>query len=235
MIAIYALKCPAVMEKELFNRFLQALPEKKRERVNRFRNPADSYRALLADVLVRSLICEAYSISNDEIEYDFNAYGKPFLKSFPNFCFNVSHSGEWVVCATHDSQVGIDVEQICPIDLDIATHYFAPAEVEDLLAKHPDEQLPYFFDLWTLKESYIKARGMGLSIPLQSFAIRKNLDQSIMISQNDSRDAWAFHQYEIDPDYKLSVCATTNQFAAQVVMKDLQDLYQAIFHRKISR
>ncbi|MBY0084104.1 4'-phosphopantetheinyl transferase superfamily protein [Brevibacillus brevis] len=235
MIDIYALKCPAVMEKESFNRFLQALPEEKRERVNRFRNPADSYRALLADVLVRSLICEVYEISNDEIEYDYNAYGKPFLKSFPNFCFNVSHSGEWVVCATHDAQVGIDVEQICPIDLDIATHYFATAEVEDLLAKHPDEQVSYFYDLWTLKESYIKARGMGLSIPLQSFAIRKNLDQSITISQSDSRDAWAFHQYEIDPGYKLSACATANQFAAQVVMRDLQDLDQAIFHRKMSR
>lgn len=236
MIAIYALKCPAVMEKELFNQFLQALPEEKRERVYRFRNPADSYRTLLADVLVRSLICEAYEISNDEIKYDYNAYGKPSLKSsFPNFCFNVSHSGEWVVCATHDSRVGIDVEQICPIELDIATHYFAPAEVEDLLAKHPDEQVSYFYDLWTLKESYIKARGMGLSIPLQSFAIRKKLDQSITISESDSHDAWEFQQYEIDPGYKLSVCATTKQFAAQVVRKDLQDLHQAIFHRKISR
>ncbi|MFF0826464.1 4'-phosphopantetheinyl transferase family protein [Brevibacillus sp. NPDC003359] len=233
MIAIYAMKCPAVMDKELFNRFLHALPEAKRERVNRFRNPADSYRALLADVLARSLISEAYEIPNENIEYDYNAYGKPFFKSFPNFCFNVSHSGEWVVCATHDSQVGIDVEQICPIDLDVATHYFAQAEVEDLLAKHPNDQLSYFFDLWTLKESYIKARGMGLSIPLQSFAIRKHLDQSISLTQNDSRVAWSFQQYEIDPGYKLSVCGTINQFADQVVRKDLQDLHQALFYRRI--
>ncbi|MFS0916579.1 4'-phosphopantetheinyl transferase family protein [Brevibacillus sp. 179-C 1.1 NHS] len=230
---IYALKCPAVIHKELYERFLQVLPKEKRERIIRFRHPEDSYRTLLADVLVRSLICEACEISSDKIVFDYNAYGKPFFKPLPSFCFNVSHSGEWVVCITDDFEVGIDVEQIVPIDLDIANHYFAPTEVEDLLAKHPDKRLAYFYDLWTLKESYIKARGMGLSIPLQSFAIRKNHDHSILLSQKDSRVAWFFQQYAIDPGYTLSACGTTNHFADQVVMKDLQDLHRVIFHESM--
>ncbi|TKI55057.1 4'-phosphopantetheinyl transferase superfamily protein [Brevibacillus antibioticus] len=230
MMNIYAVKCPAVIDPELYNSFLQGLSKEKQERVSRYRRLEDSYRALLADVLVRSLISEMCEIPNEQIEFVYNAYGKPSFKQFPSFCFNVSHSGEWVVCITHVSQVGIDVEQICsPVEFELAERFFASTEVEDLFAKHPDEQLAYFYDLWTLKESYIKAVGKGLSIPLQSFSIRKHPDNSITLSQQASDVAWCFRQYEIDPGYKLSACGMTNQFADQVIIFDLQDLHQKMF------
>ncbi len=228
MINLYAMKCPNSIEDELYHQFLQVLPEEKRVKVLRFKKREDSYRTLLADILVRTLICETCKLTNEDITFGYNPYGKPFLQQFPRFAFNVSHSGEWIVCITHYADVGIDVEQIRPIDLEMAKRFFAREEYQDLLTRHPDEQLAYFYDLWTLKESYIKALGQGLSIPLHSFIIRKHGENAITVSQHDSNAVWYFRQYAIDDRYKLSACGTVDQFADQVVMKDMVDLQKMI-------
>ncbi|MGE2643814.1 4'-phosphopantetheinyl transferase family protein, partial [Escherichia coli] len=120
---------------------------------------------LIADLLVRSLIIRKYSISNEEIEFKNNLYGKPYLHNFSNFEFNVSHSGDWVVCAVDKFSIGIDVELIKPIEFEIAKSFFAEAEYNDLLSIEPLRKLDYFYDLWTIKESYVKVLGEGLTIP----------------------------------------------------------------------
>ncbi|MEI2358815.1 4'-phosphopantetheinyl transferase family protein [Mesobacillus zeae] len=66
-----------------------------------------------------------------------------------DFSYNISHSGEWVVCAVHLFPIGIDVEKVGKLHLDIAERYFTEEENRDLLDKSKDEQLSYFFDLWS--------------------------------------------------------------------------------------
>jgi 4'-phosphopantetheinyl transferase len=107
----------------------------------------------------------------------------------------------------------VDVENVRSrqVDIEIADRYFAAAEFAALRALPREQQRQRFFEYWTLKESYIKARGMGLSIPLDRFAlhleepalVRLTIDSTL----GDSPERWAFWQIQFADEYLAAVCA----------------------------
>ena len=90
-------------------------------------------------------------------------HGKPYLKRFPQICFNISHSNGIAVCAISQSEVGIDVERIGTFRSAVARRVLTEKEIEFLetLAEH--ERGEMFYRFWTLKESYLKLDGSGLA------------------------------------------------------------------------
>lgn len=228
VVNVFAVNVPEKMAEDDYHLFLNAVCSTKKERIQRFWKAQDAYRTLLADILVRTIICERYGIINKDIHYHFNSFDKPFVQHIPDFSFNVSHSGDWVVCATHDRDVGIDIEQIRPINFKIAQRFFSAQEYRDLEEKQGDEKLEYFYDLWSLKESYIKAVGKGLNLPLHSFTVRKLANQKITFTSVSNSDIWYFKQYELDVRYKLSVCAQENHFSPMVQIERPETLRQRI-------
>lgn len=103
-----------------------------------------------------------------------DAHGKPHLASDPALHFNLAHSGVWALLAvTRHGPVGVDIE-VRRAELELATiarRFFAPGEAQRLAALPAGEQLPAFFRCWTRKEAYVKARGAGLSLPLDEFEV----------------------------------------------------------------
>jgi 4'-phosphopantetheinyl transferase len=179
---------------------------------------------LLADILVRSVIASELKISNKTIEFNANKYGKPLLKENFSLHFNVSHSEDWVVCVVDDEPVGIDIEKIKPIELEIAARFFSDDEYKMLMAKSQKDRQDFFFDLWTLKESYIKAVGEGLSLPLKSFTVSFPEKDEITVKSGNKLTNWTLKQYYLDPEYKMSVCAAHKAFPVNVVIKKLEDI-----------
>ncbi|NBI29785.1 4'-phosphopantetheinyl transferase family protein [Chengkuizengella marina] len=208
---IIAVKVDSEIEHSLYIDLLKNLTKEKQNKLNKFRNKKDAYRSLLGEILIRTEIMNLTHIKNHEIVFEKNSYGKPKVMKIPQLHFNVSHSGDWVTCAIDRSIIGIDVELIASIDYGIADRFFSKQEVVDLLTKEEPQKLNYFFDLWTLKESYIKTDGRGLSIPLDSFSIRKTNEVIQLTTENPLKGVF-FKQYEIDDLYKCSVCALNNQF-----------------------
>ncbi|MBN2533250.1 MAG: 4'-phosphopantetheinyl transferase superfamily protein [Spirochaetales bacterium] len=196
--------------------------EKKEERILKFRRREDAERTLVGDAFIRTIVCNQFHLKNSDLEFECNEYGKPFVMNIPDFHYNLSHSGKWVACAIDYEPLGIDVEGIRPIDFSIAERFFSKTEYEDLIAKPEQEQLEYFYDLWTLKESYIKARGKGLSLPLSSFSIRK--DRTGITIESENEESWYFVQYPIDPGYKFSVCAGNFHFPVEVELLTPEEL-----------
>ena len=146
-----------------------------RAREGRFYFDADKERFVIGRALVR-LQLSRY-LGGDPRQWSFvtNEHGRPELVAPGERAplgFNVSHTRGMVACAlaaTHD--VGVDVECVDrALTHDVAHRFFAPSEVSALHALPIAEQPRAFFDYWTLKEAYIKARGMGLAIPLGDFA-----------------------------------------------------------------
>lgn len=219
MLEIYAVKIKNQVDENLYKKALSYVPENKQKKIKRFVKYEDSLRALIAEVLIRKIIMLKLKISNDEIFFKSTEYGKPYLEGYDKFHFNISHSGNWVVCAVSDKPVGIDVEKIKDLNIKIADRFFSKEEVEDLYKRKESERLKYFFDLWTLKESYIKADGRGLNIPLDSFSFKIKNDEINIDTQNNLKNCF-FKRYKIDGYYRLSVCSLTPKFPKTIQMDE---------------
>lgn len=205
MLDTYILKIDRNIEKDDFCRLLGCVSEEKKERISRFHRFEDAQRTLLGDVLARYAICKRLGIRNRDLVFGTNEYGKPILHEPNGIHFNISHSGDWVVCAVDDSTVGIDIEMIKPIDFKIAERFFSRDEYISLINQSEEMKLKYFYMIWTLKESYIKTEGKGLSIPLDSFTIRMEGNNINVIVDNEIREFYFFQSF-LDSDTVYAVC-----------------------------
>ena len=220
MVEIYIVKINEGINASLINQVMSCLSSERRKRILKFRNIEDSRRSIISELLVRSLAMNKLKLNNAEITFGENAYKKPYLKSATSFEFNVSHSGDWVVCAIDTEPVGIDVEQIKPIDFDIAKNFFTAEEYRSLTLTKPSEQLPYFYELWTLKESYIKAVGIGLSLPLDSFSFRKDDVLRTITVEEGTYPLYYLQTIWLESNYVLSICSVRNDAFTPIVVQE---------------
>jgi 4'-phosphopantetheinyl transferase len=205
-----------------FKHMMHSVSEERRAKVQSFIKPEDANRGLLGDVLIRSIICSKVNMNNKEIHFIAEPYGKPCVAGLPSFHYNIAHSGRWIVCAVDCDQVGIDIEEILPISLEIAEYYFSMQEYRWLMDQEATARLSCFYELWTLKESFVKWQGKGLSYPLNSFSIQPGTDRSLSWPMIDQ--ACFFNQPDVDPDYKMAVCSTNEVFMEQMIVKSIDDL-----------
>lgn len=205
MLDTYILKIDRNIEKDDFDRLLSWVSEEKKERILRFHRFEDAQRTLLGDVLARYAICKRLGVRNMDLVFGTNEYGKPVLHEPNGIHFNISHSGNWVVCAVDDNVVGIDVEMIKPIDFKIVERFFSRDEYISFVNQPEEMKLQYFYMIWTLKESYIKTEGKGLSIPLNSFTIMME-SNDISVSVDNEIQEFNFYQSFLDGDTVYAIC-----------------------------
>ena len=156
------------LAKNEFDYLMHLVSPDKQERIRKFHFSQDARNCLLGDCLARIEICRATGFSNKQLEFSINSYGKPFLVNRPNIHFNISHAGNYVVCAVSDEPVGVDIEIMKPIEMKIAERFFASDEVKYIKS---DDTVYRFYEVWTKKESKIKWEGKGLHMPLTSFSV----------------------------------------------------------------
>ncbi|MCD4679027.1 MAG: 4'-phosphopantetheinyl transferase superfamily protein, partial [Bacteroidales bacterium] len=215
MLEIYAIKLLSEKKFEFRERILSLLDENRRKRILKFVFPNDAQRSLLGDLMVRAFISKELNLKNSRITFNLSDKGKPYLTGYPNLFFNVSHAGEWVVVAFSENNIGIDVERIKKINYNVAELFFSKEENLNLNNLSGKEKLEYFFDLWTMKESYLKYTGKGLSEPLNSFTVEKT-GSKLHLSHPSSKEKVFLKQYELDKGYKLSVCSSVNDFPESI-------------------
>lgn len=150
-----------------------------RKRADKFYFVEDAKRTVGAELLVRYYLRLNYNTSNRKIEMEYNQYGKPYIKNSNDLYFNISHSCDWIICAWSNHEIGVDLENIRHIDLDIARVQFCNDEYTYII-EFPELSYRRFMQIWTLKESYIKYIGKGLNIPLNSFSV--NFDSKELMS-----------------------------------------------------
>jgi len=195
--------------------------DQRRNRVETLYNSEKAKQQLASESLIRMVVRKERGMK--EIGFGTCPHGKPFIVGLPNFYYNLSHSGEWVVCATDRAPIGIDIEMVRPVNIDLARLYFSTAEYRSLIGKTEPEKNRLFFDLWTLKESYIKAKGGGLTIPLDSFTIYSEQGRIRVLSQDGPEEVF-FKRYELGLSYRVSVCACNDDFSVGIALVDLDDL-----------
>jgi 4'-phosphopantetheinyl transferase len=207
-----------VLEERLLLTYQQMLSKSERKQHPRFHFASDRKRYLVTRALVRTVLSRYAPVLPQEWVFSANEYGRPEIHSAQaresQLSFNISHTDSLIVLGvTRDRELGVDVENISArnISIDIAERFFAPEEVASLTALPVDQQLDRFFEYWTLKESYIKARSKGLSIPLNKFAFRyphgSGVELVIHPDLADDPARWQFWQFRPTPQYLVAICA----------------------------
>lgn len=193
-----------------------ALSADESQRAARFHSPDYRNRFIVAHACLRETLARYLGCNPSQISFITNAYGKPALPD-SKLAFNLSHSGDYALLAiTPGRQVGIDVERIrSDIELErIAKRFFSPNEVTELMALPTGQRLPAFFDCWTRKEAYIKAKGSGLSLPLDSFDVSLTPGQPALLraTRANSQEAacWTLLSLAIDPGYAAAIAVSNS-------------------------
>lgn len=175
---------------------LESVGVKRREKILRYYKSEDRKRSLGAGIIIEQILKEN-GLSEDHLKYSEN--GKPVAD---NLFFNVSHAGDYVVGVSSDCDVGCDIEKIIDAPIEIAEHYFNQSEIEYI--KSESDKNKAFFTLWTLKESYMKMTGMGMSLPLDSFEIIKT-EKGFILGRSQEKHGF-FKTIEFD-EHIFSVCS----------------------------
>ena len=192
-------------------------------RIDRLHQPLDRLRSLLGRLLLRHGLMLLGADLGAGASLVAGPYGKPRLQhGGPEF--NLSHAGRRVVCALSRAAVGIDVEQLRPCDLQLAWRYFHRRECEVLARQPVHAQADYFFHLWTAKEAYIKALGLGFQRDMASFCVVDGqgaivLDDPQQPPQYSARPLQLTHLV-LDPAYRLALCRTEPAVAVTHVSCD---------------
>ncbi|WP_202080472.1 4'-phosphopantetheinyl transferase superfamily protein [Caldalkalibacillus salinus] len=223
---------------EMYREFMPLLPKETQERILRYYKEEDAARTFVGHVLIRKILSHKLQKPIQDILFTENEYGKPLLAHHPDVHFNLSHAKDWVVGAVDHFPVGIDVEYIRQTDMAVAQRFFTTRENELLFQLSKPERLALFFDIWTLKESYIKAIGKGLSLPLDSFTVLKKGNNIIFepesreegntatLWRSQNSNKYHFKQYSLHDDYTLSVCATHLQWPGELQYMSINELYK---------
>src|SRR3989304_4362885 len=128
------------LDQDLFERLVRFTGKHQQKKIASFHFRQDAERSLIADLLIRLIVRETLELRNEDIRFEMNEHGKPFLQGHDGFFFNISHAGEWVACAVAGNPVSIDVEKIKPVNLAIAERFFSPEEAAQLLEKPAEER-----------------------------------------------------------------------------------------------
>ena len=215
---LYLADVRPLTDEVLFMRLLPCVSDARRAKVTAFRHEGARRLSLGAGLLLRfALRAEGLAA----VEPCLTEYGKPFFSDVPDFHFNLSHSGDFVLCAVSPTPVGCDIEQPRQYDPALARRFFHPDE-RALLFSLPEEQQPEaFYRLWTCKESFMKAVGLGFNLPLSDFAV--DLGEPPTLTQGVDGRPWRLRSFRLS-EYFGALCGLAGVADAPILSVDLSEV-----------
>jgi 4'-phosphopantetheinyl transferase len=207
----------------LWPRYEALLSPDERARRARYRFARDRRRHLVTRALVRTVLSRYVPVPPTDWSFEPGPRGRPAISAprvEPGLEFNISHSSDLVMVGVTSGRAP---------DIDGLDRYFAPSESAALLALPPAARRRRFFELWTLKESYIKARGLGLAIALDAFSFELTGERELLLHMRprlgDSPAGWHLWQLDLRAGYLAAVCAARAAGAApQIVVREVVPL-----------
>lgn len=171
MIYTYYADVRCLENRALFREKCKLLSPYRQQKIAVLRHEKDQCRSLAAGLLLDHAL-GIYGLQEKSTEYEIGEWGKPVMKYHPEICFSLSHSGDYAICTIGDRPLGNDIEKVREGRLKVADRFFAEEELAWLYEVEEEaEKNRRMFRLWTMKESFIKATGRGMSLSLKDFAV----------------------------------------------------------------
>jgi 4'-phosphopantetheinyl transferase len=195
--------------------FDEALSLDDRARADRFRFESDRRKFCVARASLRLILGRYLKAKPGRLQFETGDYGKPYFAdahASQGLRFNLSHSNQLALIAiTRDREVGVDVEYMRSnfVTDEVAGHFFSSAEAGELRSLPSELKTQSFYNCWTRKEAYIKARGEGLYCPLDQFDVSLSPGTPAMLlnSRIDQKEVarWSFQDLLPEPGYAATV------------------------------
>ena len=212
---VYVYDTSVFSDKELFDKFYEKMDDRRKEKIDRFKNDSDKYLSLGAGVLLKLVLSDA---GVKEYETECGKNGKPYIKGRNDLFFNLSHSGKYAVMTVSGKEVGIDIEKNKKFEDSLIKRIFDEKEIASAGELLSGEEAfsstctrsadALYTGLWTAKESVMKYFGIGLGMDPVKIHIEMNEEmQRLRVSAKEHDCEGLFvHRYELG-DYQISVCS----------------------------
>ncbi len=199
---VYIADISCLKDSNVFEALYRNLSKERQKKIDRLLLPEDRQRSLGAAVLLKQVL---FLLGIPSFELSYGEKGKPFLKHEPGIFFNLSHSGDKVICAVSSAEIGCDIEKIRELEFDVAGRFFSPQEADMIKsAASDDEKNGLFFRLWTLKESFVKATGRGMMPGF--FEVSLELIPGGAKTVESAGESYFFKSFSPEHGYQVSLC-----------------------------
>lgn len=208
MVYLYALNIRTLPDPAEHPDVLGYVSDERKERILKYLQTDGRKRSLGAGILLREVL-PRFGASPEKMRI--REGGKP---ETDGISFNLSHSGDLVICAVGEKEVGCDVEKIAKAPERIAERFFHPGETAYLKNCPEEKRNVEFYRLWTMKESYIKMTGEGMRLSLDRIEFLPGMEK-VRVRRDGELLSCHIREYEI-PGYRISVCAKEGEFAEEI-------------------
>ena len=221
LVKVYIADATVLKDEQLYRRLYTGLDVSRRAKADRFRFEKDKRLSVAAGALLQ------YALQMENVwepSIDVTSNGKPYLVGQERLYFNLSHSEGMVMCAIAEKEVGCDVEKKAVLNRRLAEYVMTEYELDQIYGLERDmKQQEMFFRLWTLKESYMKATGLGIGLEPKSFGMIARKDKVKVTPPVDEREFY-FKEFFVDDGYCYSCCSLSEMFCETMTEVTLEGI-----------
>lgn len=222
MTKTYIINVRQLETKAVFEEALACVSLFRRQKIAHLKQQKDKNRSLGAALALHKAL-QGYGLEERDMEYDLGEQGKPALCHYPEIRFSLSHAGDYAICSIGEAENGNDIEWVRSGKENLAKRFFAEEELAWMWqAAYPAEREERMFRIWTMKESFLKVTGLGMSLPLRDFAVlieegdKISLRQTVNSTRYYMKEYMMPKEYEMDNKYKIAVCCVAPDFAPEL-------------------
>lgn len=205
MIHVYYSDTSPLHDDDLFKSLYDRVSPERKAKADRLYFRKDRNLSLGAAALLSAGLRE-YGLTESEMVYDTGSSGKPFFLNAPDIHFSLSHSDDKVMVCFSGAELGCDIEKVKDTDFKIAQRFFCRSEYDAIMENAEyGRRRETFFRLWTLKESFVKATGKGMSLAANAFEIDLSGDR-VRVRDDTDMEICNFAEFDLFPGYKSALC-----------------------------
>ena len=202
MKQVYKLNTKMLEDSEIFFSYYEKLSAKRRQKIDGYRMKKDKMLSLGAGILIDKGL-ETFGLREANVRIAEGKYGKPYFPDYPDIHFNVSHSKKMVIAVFADVEVGCDIEYVDSVDLKLAKRFFCKPEYEFIMGHEEQERKEAFYRIWTIKESFMKAVGSGMTLPMDKFYVK--IGRDIQVEQCYNKEEYGIEDWK-EGEYHAALC-----------------------------
>ena len=227
-VRVYIADTGVLESDTLFQELYQTIPKYRKTKIDRLKVWKERKLSLGAWLLLRKGLDEL-GLNDRKMKLCYGENGKPFFQEYPELCFSLSHSGKVVMCAISAQSVGCDVEKVRQQKTEVAKRFFHQQEYHYLLSqKAAEDRQETFYRLWTLKESFMKATGLGMKLPLSDFCIKLEGKQIQVEQRVDRGQNYYFKEFFWQEGYRYACCSVIPDWEENLRVVDFSRIREVL-------